>query len=172
MPRNISLSFRRSAESSFADEVDLCFLTLTHPNLLEPVRVVWDSKDFVYAGNTYTGFPFDITILSDDDAPPKAQLTIQNVDSRIGETVRSLLTPPRLKIELLSSADFDLTVDPRTEIDSSPGATAVYVADRLFLTNVKVDPMVVSGDIIGWDYLQRVWPGVRARQDLFPGLFR
>jgi uncharacterized protein DUF1833 len=169
MPRNISLSFRRTAEAQFNDEVDLCFLTISHPTLLQPVRVVWDTKYFVFGGNTFIGFPFDITLLSDDETPPTARLSIQNVDPRIGDTIRLLQSPPRLKIELLSSADFDLTVDPRTEVGS---ATVVYSADKLFLINVSVDVMVITGNIVGWDYLQRVWPGPRAMQTIFPGLFR
>jgi Domain of unknown function (DUF1833) len=170
MPRSsVSLSFRRQAEASFAGDVDLCFLTISHPLILEPIRVVWDTKDYIYGGYTFVGFPFDITLLSDDENPPKAQLNIQNVDSRIGDTIRQLRTPPRLRIELLSSSDFNLNADPRTAIAST---TAVYVASNLFLTNVKVDVMMVSGEIQGWDYLQRVWPGVRAREDIFPGLFR
>jgi len=73
----------------------------------------------------------------------------------------------------LSSADFDLSVTPHVEWGGgSPGATAIYTADKLFLTNTKIDAMLVTGTIEGWDYLQRVWPGVRARQDIFPGLFR
>lgn len=169
MPRNVSLSFRHAAESNFSEEVDLVFLTISHPNLIEPIQVVWDTEDFVYGGDTFIGFPFDISLLSDDDQPPKATLTIQNVDPRIGDTIRKLRTAPRLKIELLSSTDFDLTVEPRVEIGTP---NVVYMADKLFLTNVRVDPIAVSGDIVGWDYLQRVWPGVRARQDIFPGLFR
>ena len=173
MPRNVTVSFRKEAEASFSDEVDLCFLTISHPTLADPIRVVWDTKDFVYGGNTFTGFPFDLQIMSDDENPPKAQLTIQNVDSRIGESIRNLSTPPRLKIELLSSLDFVTTVDPRVEQGGgSPGATVVYSADRLFLTNVRVDFLTVTGDIVGWDYLQRVWPGKRAMQSTLPGLFR
>jgi hypothetical protein len=173
MPRTITTSFRRSAEANFADEVDLVFLTISHETLIEPIRVVWDTKDFVYGGNTFIGFPFDIVLLTDDDKPPTAKLTIQNVDPVIGETIRTLRSPPRLKIELLSSVDFDLTVTPRVPIispDVSP--TVVYMADKLFLTNVSVDIMTVSGTIVGWDYLQRVWPGRRASQADFPGLFR
>src|SRR5262245_59000595 len=136
MTRNVTTSFRQHAESSFSGEVDLVFLTLSHPNLYEPIRVVWDAVDFEYGGDMWTWFPFDIHVLTDDEQPPKAQLAIQNVDSRIGETVQSLLTPPRLKIELLSSSDFDITVDPRVPLSASPGPTVIYSADRLFLTNV------------------------------------
>ena len=160
--RNVTLSFRKAAESQFNDDVDLCFLTISHPQLITPIRVVWDAVDFIYGGNTYIGFPFDITLLSDDENPPKAVLAIQNVDQVIGETVR-------LRIDLLSSVDFDLTVKPRTEVGT---ATLIYRADKLFLTNVKLDVLQIQADIVGWNYLQRVWPGVRARQDIFPGLFR
>jgi len=125
MPRNVTLSFRKEAEAQFSNEADLCFLTISHGTLAVPIRVVWDTKDFVYGGNTFTGFPFDITILSDDESPPKAQLAIQNIDSRIGETIRSLSTPPRLKIELLSTLDFNITTDPRTEIGGSPGSSVI-----------------------------------------------
>ena len=169
MPRNISTTFRKEAEAQFSDEADLCFLTISHGTLADPIRVVWDTKDYVYSGFSWIGFPFEISILSDDDQPPKAQLTIQNIDPRIGDTLRILTTPPRLKIELLSTLDFDTSVDPRTEVGS---ATVIYSADRLFLINARVDFLTVSGEIVGWDYLQRVWPGQRATQAIFPGLFR
>lgn len=171
MPRNVTASFRQAAESSFNDEVDLVFLTITHPTLSEPILLNWDTKDFVYGGATFTGFPFDIELLSDDEGPPTARLQIQNIDPRIGDTIRMLTTPPQLKIELLSSADFNLTVDPRVEL-GSPTPTVVYSADRLFLVNVAVDVISISGQIVGWDYVQRVWPGKRATQAYFPGLFR
>lgn len=169
MPRTVTNSFRRSIESRNAEDVDLCFITITHDLLVDPIRVVWDTVDFTYGGNTFTGFPFDIELLTDDDQPPKAQLVIQNVDQIIGKTIRGLKTAPRLKIELLSSLDFDLTSDPRAPI-STP--SVAYSADKLFLRNVEVNVMQVTADIVGWDNLQRVWPGVRATQDLLPALFR
>lgn len=169
MPRQISASFRRSVESRAAGDVDLAFLTISHPRLIEPIRLVSDTKDFTRDGARFIGFPFDVQLLSDDDHPPKAQISFQNVDQSIGETVRGLRSPPRLKIELLSSADFDLGVTPRVPLGTP---TVEYTADKLFLTNVAVDALNVTAEIVGWNYLQRVWPGVRATQDLLPGLFR
>jgi hypothetical protein len=169
MPRTITSAFRTAAQSSFRDEVDLIFLTITHADLGLPIRVVWDTKDFVYGGNTFIGFPFDLELLSDDESPPTARLQIQNVNPQIGDSIRSLLTPPRIKIQLLSSLDFNLNVTPRTEIGT---ATVIYSADQLFLINVSVDAMVISGQIVGWDYVQRVWPAERATAANFPGLFR
>jgi Domain of unknown function (DUF1833) len=166
--RNIQQSFRVSAESSFADEVNLIFLRIVHPSITT-IRVVNDTKDYILAGNTYTGFPFDIEILTDDETPPTARLAIQNVDPRIGDSIRTLLTPPQLSIELYSSADFNLNADPRTPFGTP---TLVYGADFLFLINVSVDVMTISAQIVGWDYLQRVWPSERATIANFPGLFR
>jgi hypothetical protein len=169
MTRNVTASFRLAAESSFRDEVDLVFLTISHSTLGTPIRVVWDTVDFVFGGNTFLGFPFDIELLSDDEQPPTARLQIQNVSPRIGDTIRALITPPSLKIELLSSTDFNLTVTPRTAIGSP---TVIYSADNLFLINVSVDIMMITGTIVGWDYQQRVWPAERATKANFPGLFR
>lgn len=171
--RSITLAYRKHTESILSDEVDLCFLTITHSTLAEPIRVVWDTKDFIYNGFTFIGFPFEITILSDDENPPTARLSIQNIDPRIVDALRGLSSPLRLKIELLHSSDFDLTVTPRVAWGGgSPAPNVAYSADKLFLINVKSDLLTISGDITGWNYLQRVWPGVRATQERFPGLFR
>jgi uncharacterized protein DUF1833 len=171
MPRNLLFSFRHSLESNFSDEVNLIFLTISHPNLFEPIRVVSDNRDYIYGGNTFIGFPFDITLLSDDDSPPTAKLSIQNIDSKIGETVRGLTSALRLKIELLHSNDFNTEISPAVSI-ASPSITVPYTADGLFLINISVDAFKVTADIKGWDYLQRTWPGKRATQASFPGLFR
>ena len=171
--RSITLSYRKHVESVFADEVDLCFLTISHATLSPPIRVVWDTKDYVYNGDTFIGFPFEIVILSDDENPPSARLSIQNIDPRITDVLRGLIAPLRLKIELLHSNDFDLTVNPRVpQGGGSPAPNVAYSADKLFLINIKGDILVLTADITGWNYLQRVWPGVRATQEKFPGLFR
>lgn len=114
MPRNIEVSFRREIEAGNAKEVNLAFVTISHASLDDPIRVVWDVKDYVWGGLRYIGFPFDMQILSDEEGPPKAQLSIQNIDPRIGDTIRGLPTPPKVSLLLLSSADFDTNNDPRT----------------------------------------------------------
>lgn len=170
--RTISASFRRSVESRFQADANLIFVSISHPLLIEPVRVVSDTKDYFWDGYLWTGFPFDIQLLTDDDQPPRAVIEIQNVDRIIGNTIRPLTSAPRLKIELLHSDDFDLTLDPRMPPGGSPTPTVEYSAPNLFLANVKIDAMTVAGDIVGWDFTQRTWPGVRASQNRLPGLFR
>lgn len=167
--RQVSSSFRQSVESRFQGDANLLFVTLSHDLLSDPIRVVSDTKDYIRDGFTWTGFPFDIALLTDDDQPPRATLEIQNVDLRIGNTIRPLTSAPRLKIELLHSDDFDLTQTPRTQVRPP---SVEYVANHLYLANVKIDAITVRGEIVGWDFTQKTWPGVRATQDILPGLFR
>lgn len=169
MPRVLSASMRRAIEARYSADVDLVFLTIYHPLLAEPIRCVSDSCDYVRDGLTFIGFPFDITLMSDDDKPPVASLTLQNIDRRIGLTIQNLESPPRMKLELMHSLDFNLDVLPRVAIGTP---VVEYVADKLFLTGVSVNAMEINATISGWDYLQRAWPGVRATQNRLPGLFR
>ena len=170
MPRQISASMRYALERPETGEALLVFLTITHPELSTAIRVVSDAVDYVWNGETYIGFPFDISLISDGDGPPKARLSVQNVDRRIGEAVRGLSTPPRLRIDVLAASAFDETETPR--IAATTGEPeAEYSAPHLFLANVTGD-LFLDGEIRGWDYVQEVWPGIRATQNRLPGLFR
>ena len=126
MARTITSAWRTAAHSTIRDEVDLVFLTITHPSITT-IRVVWDTVDFVKDGFTFSGFPFDLEILTDDETAPTANLVIQNISPTIGDGIRVLPYPPRVKIELCLSTDFNLTVNPRTEIGS---ATEIYEIGR------------------------------------------
>jgi hypothetical protein len=147
----------------------LCFLDITHRRLIDGIFVVSDTKDFMLDGQKYVGFTFDIVIPDDTDQPPKAKLVLQNVDPRIGDTVRGLMTPLNLKIRFYSAKDFNQNTDPRTPFGTPD---VLFVADKLFISKVSVDILTIEGEISGWDYLQRVWPGVRATEDLLEALFR
>lgn len=169
MQRTVAASVRREIDRQESAEALLVFLTIEQTELADPIRVVADSKDFEYGGNLFTGFLFDIELLTDREQPPEARLSIQNVDQKIGNAVRGLTEPPRVKIEVLPLSEFDTTVEPRTPIST---ATAIYTADKLFLVDISVDAMTISGRLKSWDYTQETWPGVRATQNRCPGLFR
>lgn len=171
MPRSVSLSFRKAVQASQSADFPLAFVTLTHADLATPLRVVSDTVDYVWMGNTYTGVMFDIQILKDDDSMPEGRLTIPNVDQSLGVLLLSLKTPPRIKIELCNSADFNLTVTPRVSLVAG-GPPAEYTADALWLYDVTVDAMMVQGRVASWNYDQELWPSVRCTQDRTPGLFR
>jgi hypothetical protein len=171
MARQISASLRKELEDQETGDAILVFITITHPDLDEAIRVVSDTVDYVWNSDTYIGFPFDIQLLTDNDSPPRASLTIQNVDRRIGNAIDSLTSPPRFRIDVMGASWFDQTVVPRVAIDS-PEPEADYTADRLFLSDVTVTAFEVSATIVSWNYVQEVWPGIRATQSRLPGLYR
>ena len=167
--RNITASLRREMERQESGETVLVFLTLSHPALADDIRVVADPVDFIWGGKTFIGFLFDIELLSDTEAPPEARLTIQNVDRKIGNVLREITDPIRVQIDVIAASEFDLSVKPRVPL----GTLAVeYSAPALWLVDVEVDVLQISGRIASWNYTQEIWPGVRATQDRLPGLFR
>lgn len=167
--RTVSASFRREMEREESGQAALYFLTISHPELDDDIRVVSDSKDYSYGGQTYIGFLFDLIILDDKQTFPEARLTVQNVDQKIGQVLRSVVSPPRIDIKIIQMTEFDLTVDPRTPI-STPYVE--YSAPELYLVDVDVTALEISGRIVSWNYSQELWPGVRATQSRCPGLFR
>lgn len=170
MPRILSASLRREIERQETDEALIAFLTITHPDLDAAIRVCSDGVDYVWGGETFIGFPFDAQLLTDGDQPPVAQLAVQNVDRRIGNSLRSLTGPARLRLDIVAASWFDRSAAPRLPIAAEPSAE--YTADKLFLANVKCDDLQITADIVSWNYLQDIWPGLRATQNRLPGLFR
>lgn len=167
--RTLTTGFRREAEKETSAELLLIFLEVTHPALSEPIRVVNDPKDFIYRGFLYSKSSFELQLLTDNERPPVGRLAVPNVDQRMGNTLRTMTDPARLRMDVLSGSQFNLTVDPRTA--NSP-AYAEYIADYLYLIDVECDAMMFNARIASWDYTQELWPGVRATQDRLPGLFR
>ncbi|WP_296584217.1 hypothetical protein [Xanthobacter sp.] len=167
--RAIPSSLRRVLDLQESGEALIGFLTISHASLAASIRVASDGVDYVWLGETWIGFPFKFAILSDGEAGPRTQIEVQNVDRKIGDALRSITTPARVQIDILAASEFDETADPRT----ARGTPLVaYSAKHLFLTNVKVDPLVVTGDVVSWDYTQDTWPGRRATQDRCPALYR
>src|SRR5581483_2350961 len=102
--RVLQAGFRDSIEASASSEIFVIFATITHPALEDAIRVNSDAPgvDYLYQGNTYFGFGFSISLLTDDEQPPQAKIAIANVEKAIGAAVLLLDTAPRLKLELFA----------------------------------------------------------------------
>lgn len=168
MTRTISTTFRDSAEAEQTSETFVVMATVTHPNLLVPIRVNSDIVDYIYNGDIYFGVAFAISLLSDDEQPPKAQVMIPNVDQTVGEAILTISTSPRIKIELFARSDFNSDT-PRRAIGIP---TVEYSAPELFLRNVTCDAVALTADIFSYDVSTEPWPRIRSTPDLLPGLFR
>ncbi|MEL6100482.1 MAG: DUF1833 family protein [Pseudomonadota bacterium] len=169
MNRNVPANVRTALEQPETGIALLAFLTIRHSELDVPIRVVSDPLNYVWGGETYTGILFDFRPLTDTDAQPTTELRVPNVDRRIGQAVLDANDRPQVQMSILSSADFDLTVNPRTEIGT---ATPIYAYSHFELREVSVDPVELRGTVTLRDYSVEPWPGLSATESRLPGLFR
>lgn len=168
MSRAIPPTVQRGNEQTSAPDALIWFVTITHPNLADPIRVVSDIFDYVLGGNDFVGILFDIGALSDNDQAPYTELRFQNVDRRIGNALRRATGRAQIEAAAYSTADFDLSVEPRTEIGA---AAKVYGFSRFDLVDIEVNVSEITGRIMRRDYASEPYPGLRATADLAPGLF-
>jgi hypothetical protein len=125
--RTISATARAAMNAEETGEFPIVLLKIDHPDLgspfylsSDPLRLD-DTPTFgtISRGNTYLFVPFSL-VLPDDktDAPPTAQITIDNIDRSLIPILRSTTTPSTVTMEVvlasapniveLSFADFDL----------------------------------------------------------------
>lgn len=169
MSRVIDADVKAGLEAPESVDALLAFLTITHPALTAPIRVVSDVMDYDVAGLTFLGLPFEFGILTDTEGPPMTELRMQNVDQRIGQALLGLNDRAKVTLQIRTSADFDLSHDPRTEI---PGGSVLYEFVDFDLIDVTVTASEISGRVMLRDYSQEPWPGQRCTQTRMPGLFR
>jgi len=171
MPRDLTIETVTEIDASSSSEILLYFLVIDHPQLLEPIRVVNDVVAYLWQGNVYAGFPFELTPLTDSDRPSLGSLQIQNVDSHIGEVVRSLVTSPILTVYVLAESDFDpynSGLGYRPEIGTP---TVEMTMAGMELRSVTGDEVMISGELFLVDYEAEPWPYIRLDKVRAPGLF-
>ncbi|OWJ70999.1 DUF1833 family protein [Haematobacter missouriensis] len=168
--RDIPAATRASLEDASSPDALLAFLLVEHPALAEPIRLVCDPLGYIYDGAEWTGIVFGYTILDDaEEAVAVAEVTLPNVDRRIGQALREVSGEARLTLSLLSAADFDLSVVPRVPI-STPGV--IYHMPGYVLKSVTGDALQIAGQVGLHDYSQEPWPCISATQARLPGLYR
>ncbi|MFG1247611.1 DUF1833 family protein [Xanthobacter flavus] len=169
MRRLIPSSLRRVLDLQESGVALIGFLAISHASLATPIRVASDGVDYLWQDERWIGFPFKFALLSDGEAGPRTQIEVQNVDRKIGDALRAITSPARVQIDILAASEFDESVTPREPLGTP---LVAYSAKHLFLVNVSVDALAVTGDLVSWDYTQDTWPGRRATQDRCPALYR
>ena len=157
MSRALSSAAKAGAFAQQTDQVYLVLLEIDNGEMASPIRVVNNYADVVSGGETYTAYPFDITLPTDaDDAIPQATLTIDNVDRVITDAIREMVGSATVTISVV------LAASPST-IEAGP-----YVMN---LRNVTWNALTVSGQLAAEDVLNEPYPGEYMTPELFPGLF-
>lgn len=158
MSRNVSLTLKQAVFAPETDAVFIILLTIDHPNLAMPIRLTSDAVDTVSRGNTFIRFPFDLSLPDDGaDRPPRARLTIDNVDRQIVQAIRSISSAPTVLMEIVRDAD------PNTVEASFP---------EFKMLEVGYDSLAVSFELNLEQFRAEPWPAALFTPGDFPGLFR
>ena len=157
---------------TFQDEASpdaiLVFAQITHPLLAEPMRVVTDVVAYNWQSVTWHGVLFEFEAVQDDDRTPEARITLPAIDRTIANALIALPERAQISLWILSSADFDLSEDPREPI----GTPHVYRSFlNMGLVDVRGNVSTASGRLLVRDPSQEPWPPIRATQAIAPGLF-
>lgn len=131
-------------------------LTVFHPQI-EVFRFARNTVAIVSRGETYAPSMFDFDIINDNDRPARSQIIFPNVDPSIGKTLKSLIGPARITIEVINAAEPD---EP------------VYRAALLKLKGLQIDPLTITGDLVRDDDATEICGTIRVVPSKFPGLFR
>lgn len=143
---------------AWADESDLhlVLLEISHPDLAEPIRVVNNKVNIISNFETYVAFPFEISLPeSNEDAPPRASLSISNVGREIGQIIRSITSPPFVAIRVVRQ--------------ETPDVIEV-THDGMRLSGVTYNAQSVSGDLVREDFVHEPYPAITYSPADFVGL--
>lgn len=153
----MTVALTTSAFAADTDDVWLVLVTIDHADLSVPIRVVNNTQDVTSRGDTFTAFPFDVSLPdAREDAPPRARLVIDNVSREIAQAIRTVTGAPSVTLEVIRAAD------PDTVEMSMPNFT---------LRNVRWDAAKVQGDLVLEDFTAEPYPAGIFSPASFPGLF-
>ncbi len=164
--RSISATTWQAIAAQETGVVFITLLELNHSTLGSPIRASSDPTEVFGSGEQgttsnsieYPFFPFDL-ILPDqtEDTPPRARLSIDNIDRSIVEAIRNATGDPiTVAVQVVTDAEKD---------------TSLVGTLTFSLVNVSYDATTVSGDLTYEFILDEPYPeGVFGPTD-FPGLF-
>jgi len=158
--RNLSSSALNSMmNGTESDAVWLVLLELSHPSLVIPYRLVNNTEKIVSNGEDYIAYPFEIILSADDGTKlPEIQLTIDNVDRSLVETIRTLAEPPKISIKVVLASQPDIV-----EIE----------IQHMVLREVTYDQYRITGTLYADDILNARFPeGVISKATGYLGQFR
>ncbi len=165
--RSLSLNFRRSLHGPASEEVPVLLVTITHPSLVEPLRLSSDWTTQIsddpptYAtisnGEAFTHVLMNMLIPDDKEGEPlSAQLQLENVEADAGPLLEPILG--------------DVKVTMQVVLASSPDFVEIEYAD-LDLTSAQGGEGAITLSAGREDTALFTLPGDRMTRDRFPGLF-
>lgn len=156
MPRAVSSTTREQIQSPNMTKVALVLLTIDHPSLGSPIRVVNNNESITNSEGTFIATAFDFSPPTQEEGKNNsATLTIDNVDRVIVQTIRSLDSAPTVTAKIVMADTPDVTEVGPWEFE---------------LRNVNYDLQKVSGSLTYQTYMRDLVSTIRYTSDLFPAL--
>jgi len=156
--RDLSTAWLEAIHAETTDKVFLHLLTITHADLTTPIRLTDDRADIVSRSNTYTAFPFSISLPpSIENEVPSVRLVIGNVSRELMDEIRTITTPPTISLELISH--------------DAPDTVEIGPLD-FKLKSADYDAQTIEASIgFEEDFLTEPFPAARFTPQGFPALF-
>lgn len=90
--RNISAGAMRELFAQHSGAAMLACLTFDHPSMTTPARIVNNTENITFNGNTYSALPFELTLPDDiEDKIPSLEIRIDNVERTLVDLLRSVV---------------------------------------------------------------------------------
>lgn len=145
------------ATARFSSDPACMLVTITHPEV-ETVRLARYPVDVVSRGETFHASWFEPEWVNDDGQLPRCTLSFPNIDRRqIGQRYIQKATAPEVTIEIIAISHPDEPL------------RAVHGLD---LRAISIDPISISGDLVGKDHSSEPVGRRTVIPAGFPALFR
>nr|BDD43791.1 hypothetical protein 11 [Spirochaetaceae bacterium] len=156
--RSVSAAFWQAITQERTSAVFLMLVTIEHPDLTSPIRLVYNTQSVTSRGNTYQKYRFriDLEDEKEDGMVSEARLTVEAIDQTLIQAIREIETAPTVTFELVLAADPDT-------VEVGP-----FVYD---VTNVPYDLQFLSMTLEYQDVMDDEFPSKSFTPEYTPGLF-
>lgn len=147
----------------------ILLLTISHPDLIQPLRVSSDATqrisvsdtDIVYGtvsrGLDFIFLPLTLALpLDSDEQAPRTTISMDNIERTMVPIIRSLTSPPTITIELVMSCSVSTVEATFPDFD---------------LTGIKYDSLAISGTLALDMFVTEPFPLGSFTPSQFPGIF-
>ncbi|USZ48140.1 DUF1833 family protein [Halomonas sp. DN3] len=100
--RSISADTMRELFAQNSGAMMLACVQFTHAQMSEPARIVNNTENIQFNGQTYIGLPFELTLPSDtEERIPTVEMRVDNVDRTLVDLLRSVDSPPGVRLDIV-----------------------------------------------------------------------
>lgn len=158
MSRSYSAAYKSTLARTSAPETPVVLLTIEHPALLLPVRVINDTVGLTSGGSLYVAYPFSCTLPDDFEGQlPRASLVIDNVGRDLMYWIETSGGGQG------STATFAQVMRSRPDV--------IEWSITMFLYNIVADVQHVSAELGFANFFGRPSVQMSFRPDTAPGCF-